>query len=257
MAGNPIQVERSGAILVITIDRPEVRNAMNAAAARGLTDALDRLDGDPSLFLGVLTGAGGWFSAGADLKAAAASGGTSGSTTERGPMGMCTRPPAKPLIAAVEGGAFGGGFEMVLACDLVVAAKGARFGLPEVRHNLVAVGGGLLRLPRRIPANLAAEVALTGAHYPAELFHRHGLINRLVAPGEALAEALVLARSLLANGPTALAATAAILREVSGRIDEAEWTRQRELASVALGSEDRIEGARAFAEKRRPEWKGR
>ncbi|MBO9499089.1 MAG: crotonase/enoyl-CoA hydratase family protein [Novosphingobium sp.] len=252
-----VRTERDGAILIITIDRPQVRNAMNAESARGLSDALDLMEADPSIFVGVLTGAGGFFSAGADLKAAAASGGSSGATTERGPMGICWQPPAKPLIAAVEGGAFGGGFEIMLACDLIVAAVDARFGLPEVRHNLVATGGGLLRLPQRLPANIAAEIALTGAPVGTELLHRHGLVNRVAAKGEALEGAMALARTLLANGPTALAASAVILRELAGRIDPADWERQRELARPALESEDRKEGARAFVEKRPTAWKGK
>lgn len=256
MTEQPIRTERRGNVLIVTIDRPHVRNAMNAAAARGLSDALDTIDADPSLFIGILTGAGGWFSAGADLKAAAIQG-NSGATTERGAMGMCRRPPAKPMIAAVEGIALGGGFEMVLACDLVVAAQDARMGLPEVRFNLVATGGGLLRLPRRIPPNLAAEVALSGQPYPAGFFHRHGLVNRLVPPGRALEEAMALAMQLLANGPTALAATAAILRRAASWCEEEGWTAQRDLAVAALESADRREGVRAFVEKRPPRWIGR
>jgi enoyl-CoA hydratase len=256
MAASPIRTERQSGILVITIDRPEVRNAMNGESARGLSEACDVVDADPSIFVGILTGANGWFCAGADLKAAAR-GGESGAVTERGPMGMCRQPPRKPMIAAVEGGAFGGGFEMVLACDLVVAAEDAFMGLPEVRRNLVAMGGGLLRLARRIPANIAAEVALSGDHFPAPFFHRHGLVNRLAAPGEALAEAVRLAETLLANGPTALAATIDILRKAADWTEDEGWALQRTLAAPALEAEDRAEGRRAFLEKRKPDWKGK
>lgn len=230
-----VLTEKRGAVLIITINRPAARNAMNAESARALSKALDALDSDPGLQLGILTGAGAFFSAGADLKVAAETG-SSGALTERGAMGMCALPPGKLLIAAIEGGAVGGGLEMALACDLIVAAHGAKLGLPEVRRGLVAMGGGLLRLPSRIAPNIATEVAITGELYPASFFHRHGLVNRLAAPGRALDVAFDLAALILRNGPGALAATLAILRARAGALTESEWPRQRELARHARNS---------------------
>jgi len=256
MSQAPIRAERRDDILIVTIDRPHVRNAIDGPTARALTDAIDAFEADPSLSIGILTGAGGHFCAGADLKAAAANG-NSGSRTERGAMGMCQHPPAKVMIAAIEGAAAGGGFELALACHMIVAAEDARMGLPEVRRNLVANGGGLLRLPRRIPPNIATEVALSGDLYPAGFFHRWGLVNRLTPGGGALEEALALARSLARNGPTAIDATAAILTATPDWTLEQGWEGQAALSLVALESDDRIEGARAFVEKRPPVWKGR
>jgi len=252
----PIRTERHAHILTVTIDRPEVRNAFNAETAQQMNDAMDVIDNDPDIFAAIITGAGGTFSAGADLKAAARHG-TSGAVAARGPFGLCRQPPTKPLIAAVEGFALGGGFEIVLSCDLVVAAEDARLGLPEVKWNLAALGGGLLRLPRRIPYHLAMEIALSGEPRPAAFFHAHGLVNRLTKPGEALAQAQGMARALLRNGPTALAATVAIMRRAGEWDEQAGWDAQRPLAARALTSADRAEGVRAFAEKRDPVWTGR
>jgi enoyl-CoA hydratase len=246
-----VRVEPEGDVLVVTIDRPEARNAVDTAGAEGLAAAVDRLDGDEGLRVGVLTGAGGTFCAGMDLKAFVA--GERPFVGDRGFAGIVRRPPVKPLIAAVEGWAVAGGFEIALACDLIVAARDARFGIPEVKRGLVAAGGALIRLPRRIPYHLAVELALTGDPIDAERAHAIGLVARLAEPGGAVTAARELAATIAANGPLAVAATKRILTA-----DEAgAWERQAEMADPVFVSEDAREGARAFAEKRPPEWRGR
>jgi enoyl-CoA hydratase len=254
MAEDRILTELRGHVLVVTINRPEARNAFDAASAKALEAAADRIDAEDAIFAAVITGAGGTFSAGADLKAAARG---ERAATQRGGFGWFARPPRKPVIAAVEGYAVGGGFELCLACDLVVAARTAQFGLPEVRHNVVAIGGGLFRLPRRMPYHVAMELALSGEFRDAEFLHRHGVVNRVVEPGEALSEAVRWAEALLANGPTALAASKEIMFQAADWTDAEAWRAQMPLAQRALQSEDRKEGLAAFAEKRRPVWRGR
>jgi enoyl-CoA hydratase/carnithine racemase len=246
-----VRVEADGEVLLVTIDRPEARNAVNLAVAEGIAAALERLDGEEALRVGVLTGAGGTFCAGMDLKAFVA--GERPHVAGRGFAGIVQGPPRKPLIAAVEGWAVAGGFEIALACDLIVAARDARFGIPEVKRSLVAAGGALIRLPRRIPYHLAMELALTGDPIAAERAHDLGLVSRLAEPGGAVAAARELAATIAANGPLAVDATKRILLA-----DEADaWERQAEIAGPVFASEDAREGARAFAEKRPPVWRGR
>ncbi|MBM7808713.1 enoyl-CoA hydratase [Geodermatophilus bullaregiensis] len=254
--GSPaVRVERDGAVLVVTIDRPQVKNAIDTAAAEGIGGAMELLDADDSLFVGVLTGAGGVFSAGMDLKAFLA--GEKPHVPGRGFAGLVERPPAKPLIAAVEGPALAGGFEIALACDLVVAGDGATFGLPEVKRGLLAGGGGLLRLPRKAGLPKATEWALTGDRVSAQDAHAAGVVNRLVPAGQALEAALELARQIAANGPLAVQGTKRILTEGPGWPAEEAFARQWEVYAPIRASADAAEGARAFTEKRAPVWRGR
>ncbi len=255
MSDSEVLTERRERILVITINRPDQRNAVNAAVAQGIASALDELDADAGLSLGVLTGAGKGFSAGMDLKAFAA--GEVPHVAERGFAGITQRASVKPLIAAIEGFAVAGGLEVALACDLIVAARGARLGIPEVKRSLVAAGGGLLRLPRVLPRNVAVELALTGEPIEAERAHELGLVNRLAEPGQALDVALKLASEIAANGPLALQATKRILLESADWPESEFFARQGEISGPVFASEDAREGAQAFAEKREPQWKGK
>ena len=249
-----IRTERRGAILVVTIDRPEARNAFDGEATRQMEEAMDLLDGDSTLHIGIITGANGVFSAGADLKAVAAGKRWIG---KRGGFGLFIKPPVKPLIAAVEGYAVGGGFELCLACDMVVASREAKLGLPEARVGVVAIGGGLFRLPKRMPYHVAMELALTAEIHTADFFHQHGIVNRLVEPGAALDEALKLAAVVLRNSPMAVSASKQILAKAADWTDEESWAAQRVYSDVAMQSEDAREGMAAFAEKRPAQWKGR
>ena len=242
-------------VLVVTINRPEARNAINTETAVAIGEAMDRLDDDRSLVAGVITGAGGTFCAGMDLKAFLA--GERPSIPGRGFAGIVEQPPVKPIIAALEGYAIAGGFEIALACDMLVAAEDAKFGLPEVKRGLVAAGGGLLRLPQRVPYHLAMEWALTGELIPAQRGYEVGLVNRLTPKGGALDEALGMATAIAANGPLAVAATKRILVEAPDWPAAERFDRQREINEPVRSSEDAREGATAFKEKRAPRWQGR
>jgi len=247
--------ERRDSVLLITLNRPDARNAVNAALAEGVAAALDELDADDDLSVGVLTGAGKGFSSGMDLKAFVA--GESPYAADRGFAGITQRAAEKPLIAAIEGFAVAGGFEVALSCDLIVAARGARLGIPEAKRSLVAAGGALIRLPRRIPYHLAMELALTGDPIDAERGYELGIVNRLADPGGAVDAALELAGEVARNGPLALRASKEIVQS-SGDWTEAEaWEKQGEIAGPVMTSEDAREGAIAFAEKRDPQWRGR
>ena len=232
-----VLAERRENVLLITLNRPEVRNAVNAALAAGVAGALDQLDGDDSLSVGVLTGAGGFFCAGMDLGAFVS--GESPWFGDRGFAGIAQRASRKPLIAAIEGFAVAGGLEIALACDLLVAARGAKLGIPEAKRSLVAAGGALLRLPRRMP------------------FHEFGVVNHLAEPGSAVEVALELADKLATNGPLALAASKQILQEQWDWSSAEMWEKQIAISGPVFGSEDAKEGASAFKEKRDPVWRGR
>ncbi len=251
----PVLTERRGSVLLITLNRPAVRNAVNAALAAGVAGALDELDGDDSLSAGVLTGAGGFFCAGMDLGAFVK--GESAWFGDRGFAGITQRASRKPLIAAIEGFAVAGGMEIALSCDLIVAAKGAKMGIPEAKRSLVAAGGALLRMPRRMPYHVVMELALTGDVLPAERFHDFGLVNRIAEPGTAVDTALELAATLAKNGPLALIATKQILQEQFDWSSAEMWEKQGAISGPVFASEDAKEGSSAFKEKRDPVWKGR
>src|SRR5437763_3718801 len=250
-----VLTERRDGILLITLNRPDARNAVNGALAQGLAAALDELDADDALSVGVLTGAGKGFSSGMDLKAFVA--GESPYAGDRGFAGITQRAAEKPLIAAIEGFAVAGGFEVALSCDLIVAARGARLGVPEVKRGLVAAGGALLRLPQRIPYHLAMELALTGDPVDAERAYELGIVNRLAEPGGAVEAALELADAIVKNGPLALRASKRIVVESRDWPQADWWQKQGEIAGPVMASEDAREGAVAFAEKRDPIWRGR
>ena len=253
MVSDEVLLERRERTLIITINRPEARNAFNLAVAQGLADAMDELDDTAELSVAVITGAGGNFCAGMDLKAFMA--GEVPAIEGRG-IGFTERPPRKPVIAAVEGYALAGGTEIVLATDLIVAARNAKFGIPEVKRGLVAAGGGLLRLQKRIPYQKALELALTGESFTAEEASGWGFVNVLTEPGEALAGALELAERITANGPLAVAVTKEVMTKSADWTEAEMWKKQGELVTPVFASKDAMEGATAFAEKRKPNWTG-
>ena len=249
-----VLTEVDGGIAVITINRPEARNAVNGDVARGIATAIDELDAAADVRVLILTGAGGTFSAGMDLKGFLS--GDNPTAGGRGFAGITERPPATPVIAAVEGYALAGGFEIALSCDLIVASETAKFGLPEVRRGLVAGAGGLLRLPRRVPYHLAMEIALTGEHVTAQRLHQAGLVSSLTGAGQALSGARELAARLAQGGPLALAATKRVIVESPDWPSAEAFARQGEIIRPVFTSADAMEGAAAFAEKRPPVWRG-
>lgn len=247
-----VLVRQEGTVLVLTINRPAQRNAVNGAVSRGIADALDRLESSPDLRAAVIHGAGGAFSAGMDLKAFAA--GETIADPVRGFAGLVKRPPAKPLIAAVEGWALGGGFEIVLCCDLVTAGRGARFGLPEARRGLAARGGGVFRLPRVLPRAIALELMMTGAPLGAERAAQFGLVNRLVDEGGALGAALELATQVAESAPLSVRASKRVALESADWPTDECFDRQAAILDPVFAAKDAVEGVAAFRERRAPIW---
>jgi enoyl-CoA hydratase len=252
-----VDFEQRGPFAVVKINRPEARNAVNGAVAQGIEGAIDRIEADDGIWVGILTGEPPVFCAGADLKEINAGNAANLQTKRGGFGGIVQRERTKPIIAAVDGPALAGGTEIVVSCDLVVASTTATFGIPEVKRSLVAAAGGLFRLGRKIPLNVAMELALTGDPITAEIAHHHGLVNRLVEPGEALDAAIALADRICANAPVAVRESRRVVIEATNAPDDVGWKMSLEGMAAAMSSEDFGEGLTAFIEKRRPVWKGR
>jgi enoyl-CoA hydratase len=252
-----VEYEQRGRVAVITIRRPEARNAINPAVAQGIEDGLDRMEGDDAVWAGVLTGEGPVFCAGADLKVVGA-GGMADLFTERGGFaGIAARTRSKPLVAAVDGPALAGGCEVALACDLIVASSQALFGLPEVKRSLVAAAGGLYRLPRLLPRNVALELILTGDPIDAARAHALGMVNQLVEPGQALAAALLLAERICQNAPVAVRESRKTVLAIADADEESARQQSRAALARVMQTDDFAEGPRAFLEKRAPQWQAR
>jgi enoyl-CoA hydratase len=252
-----VDFEQRGPLAIVKINRPEARNAVNQAVAEGIEQAIDAIEADDGIWVGVLTGEPPVFCAGADLKEINAGNAASLQTQRGGFGGITQRERTKPIIAAVDGPALAGGTEIVLSCDLVVASTTATFGIPEVKRSLVAAAGGLFRLPRKIPFNVAMELALTGDPISAELAHHHGLVNRLCEPGQALEVGIALAEQICANAPVAVRESRKILLEATNAPDDVGWKMSLEGMAAAMSSADFGEGLTAFIEKRPPRWTGR
>ena len=246
-----VRLEQRGHVLLVQMDRPAKHNALDARMTEGLDAALNQLEDDPLLWVGVLSGTPQMFCAGTDLKLGAGE-----PTVRGGPYGVVRRDRSKPLVAAVEGGAYGGGLELVLACDLVVAARDAVFALPEVSRGVIATCGGLFRATQTLPLNIAKELLLTGDPLSAERAHTLGLVNLLTDPGEALPAAMALAERIVANSPTSVQATLRAVAATTGRGDELGWAATEEATAVVLASADSREGVAAFLERRPPRWTG-
>jgi enoyl-CoA hydratase len=252
-----VDFEQRGPFAVVKINRPEARNAVNGAVAQGIEGAIDRIEADDGIWVGILTGEPPVFCAGADLKEINAGNAANLQTKRGGFGGIVQRERTKPIIAAVDGPALAGGTEIVVSCDLVVASTTATFGIPEVKRSLVAAAGGLFRLGRKVPLNVAMELALTGDPITAEIAHHHGLVNRLVEPGEALDAAIALADRICANAPVAVRESRRVVIEATNAPDDVGWKMSLEGMAAAMSSEDFGEGVTAFIEKRPPVWKGR
>jgi enoyl-CoA hydratase len=250
-----VLTETRDGVLVITLNRPKAKNAVNKATAEAVSAALDQLESDDSLRVGIITGAGGTFCSGMDLKAFVT--GEMPMVEGHGFAGLVERQVSKPLIAAVEGYALAGGFEVAISCDLIVAAEDSQFGIPEVKRGLAAAAGGLVKLPKQVPPRLAMELALTGDFISAGRAAEIGLVNRVVKPGTALEAATALAAKIAANGPLAVARSKQVIAAAQDWSSEEMFDRQNALLKDVLTSEDAIEGATAFAEKRAPVWKGK
>jgi len=250
-----VLTESADGVMTITLNRPEAKNSVNLAVAKGIAAAIDELENNPELRVAVLTGAGGVFCAGMDLKAFVS--GELPIIPGRGFAGLCEYVGKKPLIAAVEGFALAGGLEVAMSCDLIVSAENAKFGIPEVKRGLAAGAGGLVRLPRQVPPRIAKELALTGDFISAARAYELGLINEVVPAGKALEAAGKLAAKIAANGPLAVAASKAVLDRALDWSSELMFREQDKFVQPIITSQDAIEGAKAFAEKRAPVWKGK
>ncbi|MDG2412765.1 MAG: crotonase/enoyl-CoA hydratase family protein [Halioglobus sp.] len=250
-----VLVDIADGIMTVTLNRPKAKNAANRALAEGVAAAMDELDSNDAISVAIITGAGGTFCAGMDLKAFVS--GEMPTVEGRGFAGLTEATPRKPLIAAVEGYALAGGLELAISCDLIVTADNAKFGIPEVKRGLAAAAGGLMKLPRQIPPRLAMEMALTGDFVSAERAAEMGLVNEVVPAGTALEAAKALAGRIVANGPLAVAVSKQVILESGDWSSTEMWNKQQELVMPVFGSEDAIEGSVAFAEKRAPNWKGK